>query len=81
MNNRVKELRKKLKLSGDKFGSKLGVKRSTISNLENQTRNLTEQMIKSICREFNVNEEWLRYGNGPMFNSLKEISLDELAWT
>lgn len=67
MNERVKELRKALGLSGEEFGNRLGVKRSAVSDIERGRNKLTEQMIKSICREFKVNEEWLRYGTGEMF--------------
>lgn len=67
MNERVKELRNYLGLSAEKFGSRLGVTRSAISRIENGIVNLTDQMQKSICREFNVNEEWLRNGTGEMF--------------
>lgn len=73
MNERIKELRKVLKLSGEKFGEKLGVGKTAISRLENGSNNLTAQMIKSICREFNVNEEWLRYGTGEMFNGPDDL--------
>lgn len=79
MNERVKQLRKTLGLSGEKFGATIGLSRMAISNIENGNRNLTEQSIKSICREFNVNENWLRTGNGDMFTSLDEIDLDDLA--
>lgn len=81
MNERIKELRKELGLSGEKFGNKIGLTRMAISNLENNKYNLTEQTIISICREFNVNEDWLRTGNGNMFNPVDSISLDELAST
>lgn len=67
MNERVKELRISLGLSAEKFGSRLGVTRSAISRIENGIVNLTDQMQKSICREFNVSEEWLRNGTGEMF--------------
>lgn len=73
MNERIKKLRKVLKLSGEKFGEKLGVGKTAISRLENGSNNLTAQMIKSICREFNVNEEWLRYGTGEMFNGPDDL--------
>ena len=79
INERVKQLRKELNLSGEKFGERLGVGRSAISNIENSNRNLTEQTIKSICREFNVNENWLRTGEGEMFNPLDSIDIDDLA--
>lgn len=64
---RVKELRKTLKLTLDKFGEKLCVTKQTISRIENGVNNLTDQMAKAICREFNVNETWLRTGDGEMF--------------
>lgn len=67
LNERVKELRKFLGLSGEKFGEKLGITRGAISNIENGSRNVTEQVVKSICREFGVNEKWLRTGEGEMF--------------
>lgn len=67
INERIKDLRKALGLSGEKFGEKLGVRRSTVSLWENGTNAITDQMFKSICREFNVNEEWLRNGTGEMF--------------
>lgn len=57
----------------DQFGERIGnVSKSTISNIENGNRNLTDLMLKSICSEFNVNEEWLRTGNGEMFAKLSE---------
>lgn len=67
MNERIKELRKVLNLTMEKFGERVGVTRSAMSNIENGNRNLTEQMLRSICREFSVNEEWLRTGKGEMF--------------
>lgn len=69
---RVKEIRKVLGLSGEKFGEQLGVSRAAISNIEKGKRDLTDQMFLSICREFNVNEEWLRNGSGEMFIQLDE---------
>ena len=67
MNERLKLLRKELHITLDQFGERVGVTKSAISNIENGNRSLTEQMIKSICREFNVDEEWLRNGTGSMF--------------
>ena len=64
---RIKELRKALNLTLEKFGERLGVGKTAISKLEKGERNLTDQMCKSICREFNVNEAWLRDGEGEMF--------------
>lgn len=67
MNERIKELRKALGLTLDKFGERVGVSRSAMGNIENGVRGVTDQMFKSICREFNVREEWLRTGKLPMF--------------
>ena len=66
-NERVKQLRKFLDLTLEKFGDRLGVTKVAISNIENGKRAVTEQMSKAICREFNVNEGWLRNGVGDMF--------------
>lgn len=67
MNERIKQLRKELNLSGTEFGESIGLKRAAISKIETGTTGVTEQVIKSICREFNVNEEWLRNGTGEIF--------------
>lgn len=77
MNKRIKEVRKTLNLTQKKFGEKVGVTEGAFSNIEKGNRNVTEQMFKSICREFNVNEEWLRTGNGKMFKKENLFSLDE----
>lgn len=69
MNERIKELRKALGLSGEKFGERLGVGKTAISRIENGSNGVTDQMFKSICREFNVNEDWLRNDIGPMFKT------------
>lgn len=60
------EIRKYLNLTLEKFGEKLGVGKTAISKIEKNERSLTDQMAKSICREFNVNEHWLRTGEGDM---------------
>lgn len=64
---RIKEIRKTLGLTLEKFGQRLGVSNVAISRLENGYRNVTEQMFKSICREYNVNPHWLQTGEGDMF--------------
>lgn len=69
---RVKEVRKFRKMSMEQFGERLGVQKSAISKIEKGDRGLTEQMLKAICREFNVNEEWLRTGDGDMPQKLSE---------
>lgn len=69
---RVKRIRKEKKLTLERFGEKVGVTKQTISRIENGINALTEQMVLSICREFNVNEEWLRAGKGDMFAEVPE---------
>lgn len=67
MNERIKELRKALGLTLEKFGERVGLKKSSLSQIENGVNGVTDQLFKSICREFNVREEWLRTGELPMF--------------
>ena len=74
MNERMKELREALGLSQEALGSRVGVTRGAISRIEGGTNGVTTAMVMSLCREFNVNEEWLRTGSGEMFN---ERSTDE----
>lgn len=69
MNERIKALRKELKMSQDVFAEKLGLTKNYISLVENGNRNLSEQSIKVLCSILNVNEEWLRTGNGKMLKS------------
>lgn len=71
---RVKAIRKALGLTLEKFGQPLGVKKNAISQIENGRNGLTDQMAKAICREFNVNIEWLQNGAGEMF---AEINRDD----
>lgn len=76
--SRVREIRKALGLTLDEFGSKLGVTKQTISRIENGVNGLTDQMVRSICREYKVNYDWLVYGDGEMFDDLSGTILDEL---
>nr|DAY70298.1 MAG TPA: helix-turn-helix domain protein [Caudoviricetes sp.] len=76
---RVNEVRKSLGLTLEKFGEKLGVTKTTISRIEKGVNNLTDQMAKSICREYNVNYDYLMYGEGEMFDDLPQTIVDELS--
>ena len=66
-NERVKEVRKSLGLTLEKFGNKLGVQKSAISKREKGENSLTDANIKAICREFGVDYIWLTTGEGEMF--------------
>lgn len=68
MKDRIKRIRKEKNLTQVEFGKIIGVKGNTITNYENGLRNPTDAVIVSICREFNVNEAWLRTGDGKMKN-------------
>lgn len=76
---RVRILRKSLNLTLEEFGRRLGVSKVAISRLENGVNNLTLQMETAICREYNVNELWLKKGEGEMITQTIEESLDALA--
>lgn len=68
MKDRIKEVRKYAELSQTKFAEKLKISRSAMSKLESGENTPSEQTISLICKEFNVREEWLRTGNGEMYN-------------
>lgn len=74
LNTRIKELRKHLKMTTEVFGERIGIVSSAVTNIEAGRRNPTNQLVLSICREFNVNETWLRTGEGEMF---VQLSRDE----
>lgn len=74
MNERIKELRKALGLTQQDFADKIGIKRNSFANYETGRNTPLDAIIVSICREFNVNETWLRTGEGEMFI---QISRDE----
>lgn len=64
---RVREVRKSLGLTLDKFGERIGLKKAAVSVIENGKCSLTDSNIKLICREFGVNYIWLTTGKGEMF--------------
>lgn len=78
MNERIKKVRKALDLTQQEFGERIGMKRNSIALIENG-RNTSDQTVFAICREFNVNEEWLRTGVGEMFRAAPTSALDALA--
>lgn len=79
MNKRIKELRKALGLIQNDFGARLGITGTAIARLEKGERNLTEQMFLAICREYHVNEEWLRTGFGEMFTETKQSFVERFS--
>lgn len=77
LGERIKKVRRETDLTQHDFGRRIGIKPNSISLIESGNRNASEQVILSICREFNVNEAWLRTGAGEMF--VKQAEKDELA--
>ena len=69
---RVNAIRKKKEMTMEQFGEKIGVQKSAVSKIEKDKVNLTEANIIAICREFDVNENWLRTGEGDMPRKLSE---------
>ena len=67
MKDRLKQLRKELGLTQQEFSDQIGIKRNTFSQYENGRNEPIDAVIKLICGKFNVNEDWLRTGEGEMF--------------
>ena len=76
---RIKEVRKALGMNQTDFAARLGSVQNTITGYETWRRVPSNQVIASICREFRVNEEWLRTGAGEMFVPTPASIVDELA--
>lgn len=74
MNERILQLRTALNLSQEAFGNKIGITRAAVSKLELGGNSVTDTRVKLICATYNVNEHWLRTGQGEMFI---EMSVDE----
>lgn len=68
--DRLIEIRKKLGYSQAKFASQLGLSRNFINQVENRNKNVSERTVSDICREFDINETWLKTGEGNMFIEL-----------
>lgn len=67
MNERIKQIREYLEMSRSEFGKKLGVSGDVVNNLERGRVEIKEDRIKLICSVFDVDESWLRTGNGEMY--------------
>ena len=78
MHERIRKLRKILDLTQEKFAERIRIKRNTIASYETGRNVPVDSVIALICREFHVNEEWLRNGIGDMFDSQPEDELKAL---
>ncbi|MDE6905305.1 MAG: helix-turn-helix domain-containing protein [Lachnospiraceae bacterium] len=72
MNDRIKRVRKEANLTQKDFAKRLGIKQNTVASYEMGRIGISDAIITSICREFNINEEWLRYGKEPMNNLIED---------
>ena len=77
MKDRLKALRKSLDITQQEFADKIGIKRNSYANYETGRNTPIDAIIVSICREFGVNEEWLRHGTGEMYKK-KDAAFSEL---
>lgn len=78
MKDRLKELRKILGLTQQEFADRIGIKRNTLANYEAGRNVPIDSVYHLICREFSVNESWLRTGEGEMFSSSLYDELDKV---
>lgn len=79
MNERLKKLRRDLDLTQQEFADRIGIKRNTLANYEGGRNEPIDAVVSLICKEFNVNEEWLRDGVGEMFKAAPTTILDQMA--
>ena len=77
IHDRLKYLREKLGLTTRAFGSAINMSGGSITNMEKGTRNITERTIRDICREYNVNPDWIINGTDPIFTDLSLIHISE----
>lgn len=76
---RIKELRKALRMTQTAFADRIGIRQNSVALLEMGRNTPSDQTVAFICREFRVNEEWLRTGAGDMFVPTPASIVDELA--
>lgn len=68
IHDRIKQVRKELNLTQARFGDRICMSQGQLTSVESGKCNVTDRTIKLICTEFNINEQWLRTGEGDMFN-------------
>lgn len=80
IHDRIKKVRLSEKLDQEQFSISLNLKRNSISLIENKKRNPSDRTIADLCREFNINEDWLRTGNGGDENMYFHLTSSEKAY-
>ena len=78
IHDRLRHLREQLHLTTRAFGASINMSGGAITNMEKGTRNITERTVRDVCREYNVNPDWLVYGTEPMFEDItKALDIDD----
>ena len=78
IHERLRYLREQLNLTTRAFGAAINMSGGAITNMEKGTRNVTERTIRDVCREYNVNPDWLINGNEPIFEDIaNELDIDD----
>lgn len=78
IHERLRYLREQLNLTTRAFGATISMSGGAITNMEKGTRNITERTIRDVCREYNVNPDWLINGTEPIFNDItSELDIDD----
>ena len=78
IHERLKQLRDELNLTTRAFGAAINMSGGAITNMEKGTRNITERTIREICREYNVNFDWLVHGVEPIFEDVtSDLDIDD----
>lgn len=78
MNERIKQIRRELGLTQQEFAERIGLKQNSIALIESGKRNISDQAVLSICREYGINEEWLRTGWGDKKTNNSDSELEAL---
>ena len=78
MNERIKQIRRELGLTQQEFAERIGLKQNSIALIESGKRNISDQAVLSICREYGINEDWLRTGWGEKRTSNSNSELEAL---
>lgn len=79
LGERIKKVRRDVDLTQQIFADRIGIKQNSVALIESGKRNTSDQVLLAICREFHVNEKWLRTGEGEMFAPAVTDELEALA--
>lgn len=79
MNDRIRMIRNTIGITQTEFGNRIGLKQNTVGQIENAQRGITDRTVMLLCQTFNVNEDWLRMGEGEMFSDDDNFLLSQLS--